>query len=206
MLERAVVLTLGAMMLAPAQAGYFDCSVIYDEFDSLMNKRYLVEPANYVVTIKDRLSREEFIGLQQGKLMLSGAREGKGVGVVRTNRNSYARFVFSWGESLRERAPALEVHETVIYGRVEDGYAPQRLRPLTVNPGFGLDFDEAQVVELPRDAESGEPLPERETTADLAHVGAGGQLYLEAVNGATLDFPVESMCHTPGEDGDSGSG
>lgn len=206
-LTAALVLMLSAWTAPPAaRAGYFDCSVVYDEFESLMNKRFLVEPSNYVVTIKDRMSREEYIGLQQGKLLLTGPRAGKGVGVIRTNRNSYARFVFSWGESLHERAPPLVVHETVIYGRVEDGYAPQRLRPLTVNPGFGIDFDEARVLELPRDDQSGEATPERETTADLAHIDSGEQLYIEAVNGATVEFPVESMCHSPGEGEDGGSG
>ena len=38
------LLTLTLAHLPAANAGYFNCSVVYDEFDSLMHKQFLVEP------------------------------------------------------------------------------------------------------------------------------------------------------------------
>ncbi len=167
------------------EAGYFDCNVVYDEFDQLMSKQFLVEPDRYVATIENRLTRKEFLELQQGRFTLHPEREGFGVAVVRTNRNIHGKFVFSWEQSPREDWLPLIVQEAILYGRVDDGYAPRRLEPLFVKPASAVDLDEARVIEV------GEP------AADLLYDVEDGVFYIEAINGASLSFPVESMCHAP---------
>ena len=54
-----VLLAAAALGLTstPAVAGPFDCSVVYDEFDSLMNKNFLVKPGSYVRVVEGKLSR-----------------------------------------------------------------------------------------------------------------------------------------------------
>ena len=36
----ALIAVAAGLAAAPAHAGSFDCSVVYDEFDSLMNKKF----------------------------------------------------------------------------------------------------------------------------------------------------------------------
>ena len=162
-------------------AGSFDCSVIYDEFENLMNKQYLVETNRYVATITDRLTREEFSALQKGKLYLREDRQDKGVAVIQTNKGTRGKLIFSWDGVPVDGYPPLVLEETIIYGRVADGYAPRRLRPITVKPGFPVDLDSVNVNDPEEDA-------------DLIYSVDDNQLSIEAINGATLQFPIESLC------------
>lgn len=162
-------------------AGSFNCSVIYDEFDNLMNKQYLIETNRYVVTITDRMTREEFIALQKGKLYLREDREDRGVAIFQTNGKLRGKLIFSWDGVPIDGYPPLVLEETIIYGRVADGYAPRRIRPITVKPGFSVDLDSVNVSDAEEDA-------------DLIYSVDDNQLVIEAINGATLQFPIESLC------------
>lgn len=165
-----------------SSAGYFDCSVIYDEFDSLMNKQYLIEPDRYVQVQKGRMSRAEFFSLQQGRLRLNADRQGYGVAIIRTNQNIRGKFLFNWNVEKINGEPPLMIQESVMYGRIYNGYAPQRLRPTMIKPTYFIDIDTGAVTEESKDA-------------DIAYRFEEGIYYLEAINGAELSFPVETLCH-----------
>lgn len=175
-------------------AGSFDCSVVYDEFENLMNRQYLVEPSAYVSTVTDRLTREEFSALQQGKLHLRSGRQDMGVAIVHTNRRTRGKLVFNWDGRTVGGYPPLVIEETIIYGRVSDGYAPRRLRPILVKPGFAVDLDSGRVSVAPSDLTPLDNVDNTEQAADLAYSAEGERLAIEAINGATLEFPIESMC------------
>lgn len=170
--------------------GSFDCSVIYDEFDNLMNKQFLIDAGSYVPTITDRLTREEFSVLQKNKLRLREERKEMGVAIVQTNKRTRGKIVFSWDGLPVDGYPPLVLEETIIYGRVADGYAPRQLRPILVKPGFSVDLDSGEVsVEVDSDS-----VNQAEEDADLVYSVEGEQLAIEAINGASLEFPIESMC------------
>ncbi len=56
---------LASQISAGAFAGTFDCSVIYDEFISLMNKNFIINPAAYTKVQAGRLSRNDYNNLQK---------------------------------------------------------------------------------------------------------------------------------------------
>ena len=174
-----------ALQVGAADAGYFDCNVVYDEFEQLMTKNFLVEPDRYVSVVAGRLTRKDFIDLQKGRFTLRAEREGFGIGIVQTNRNTRGKFLFSWNQSPREDLIPLVIEETVLYGRVSDGYAPRRLAPIYVKPSFAVDLDSGQVLDAGHE------------TTDVVYNIQDGVFYIEAVNGASLQFPLESMCHAP---------
>ncbi|HJP26892.1 MAG TPA: hypothetical protein QF550_06160, partial [Arenicellales bacterium] len=94
--------------LAPLSgiAGSFDCSVVYDEFEQLMNKAYLVKPDNYVPTLSQKLSREQFLALQQGKLLLYPNRQSFGVAIIRTTSQTRGKILFDWDQPpIRGKVP-----------------------------------------------------------------------------------------------------
>lgn len=165
-----------------SNAGYFDCSVIYDEFDSLMNKQYLIEPDRYVQVRKGQMSRTEFFKWQQGRLRLSADRRGYGVAIIRTNQNLRGKLLFNWNVEEINGEPPVMLEESVLYGRSYDGYAPQRLRPTMIKPTYFIDIDTGAVTEETKEA-------------DIAYKFEEGIYYLQAINGAELSFPVETLCH-----------
>jgi len=165
-----------------SMAGYFDCSVIYDEFDSLMNKQYLIEPDRYVQVQKGKMNRTEFFSRQQGTLRLSTDRKNYGVLIFRTNQNVRGKLLFNWNIEDINGQPPIMLQESILYGRVYDGYAPQQLRPTMVKPTFFIDIDTGAVTEETMEA-------------DIAYRVSEGEFFLEAVNGAEINFPVESLCH-----------
>lgn len=165
-----------------SMAGYFDCSVIYDEFDSLMNKQYLIEPDRYVQVQKGRMNRMEFLSLQQGRLHLNTDRKNYGVVIFRTNQNVRGKLLFNWNVEKINGQPPILFQESILYGRVYDGYAPQQLRPTMIKPTYFIDIDTGAVTEETKEA-------------DIAYRDSEGEFFLEAVNGAEINFPVESLCH-----------
>ena len=80
---------------APARAGSFDCTVVYDEFDSLMNKNFLQNHEAYVQVKQGRQSRDENNGQQKDKLMLRPDRKDMGVTNVKTNKNTWGKFLYT---------------------------------------------------------------------------------------------------------------
>ena len=176
------LIALVALLLVSIPCYAVDCSLVYDEFDSLMNKDFLVSPSRYVKTVSNRLSRNEYNSEQKGKFLLSSDHKGLGVAIVHTNNDSWGKLLFTWGRPIQNGHPSLVIKEAVIYGRVNDGFRPRTLRDLNLKSSFKLDIDTGR---------SGG------NDADIwFHNIDGNTMYIEAVNGATLEFPVQSLCRT----------
>jgi hypothetical protein len=178
-------LLLTAITATPATAGYFDCSVVYDEYENLMNKQFLMEPDRFVATIQERLTTEQFANIDTDRFLLYSGREGLGIAVIVTNRNTHGKMLFTWDKGTADEAtaPAFLIEDTVLFGRVKDGYGPRRLPRVHLNPGLAVDVDTGVVQDA------------SEPTTDIAYIAAEDGIYIEAVNGATLEFPTESLCH-----------
>lgn len=160
----------------------FDSSVIYDEFDSLMNKEFLIHPDRYVRTVKERLSRADYNAKQKGRFLLRPHRQGWGIAVVHTNKNTWGKLLFTWGAPVQNGEPSLVVKEVTLFGRVMDGASPRKYENLVIKSSYQADLDTGNT------SNPG-------TAADIwFHNVGGGEMYIEAVNGATLEFPLESMC------------
>ncbi|MDD9852078.1 MAG: hypothetical protein OXU94_10060 [Gammaproteobacteria bacterium] len=195
-----VMVAAAAGLAADARGGYFDCTVVYDEFHSLMNKRFLREPDLYVPVAEERFTRNEFLAAQKGIFSFGPGRPPLGIAVVATNRNTRGKLLLDWEQPEADGVRPLVIAGAVLYGRVDDGYAPRRLAPIRIKPGFALDLDSGRQVEAVRDA-AGLPgnaaggLSAPDPAADVIVGMDGANLYLRAVNGARLWFPLESMCH-----------
>ena len=170
---------------APAHAGSFDCNVVYDEFDSLMNKNFLQNPEAYVQVKQGRLSRGEYNGEQKGKLLLRPDRKGLGVAIVKTNRNTWGKFLYTWGGPGDSRGtPLMILRDLTLFGRVVDGNAPKTVREIRVSSSQTVDLDRGMTTEGPE--------------ADIWFRNVDGKtMFIEAVNGATLTFPMETLCAAP---------
>lgn len=166
----------------PASAGSFDCSVVYDEFDSLMNKNFLVNPAKYVRVVTGKLSRADYNSRQKDRLLLRPGRKGWGVAIVHTNANTWGKFLFTYGGRRDSRGtPLLILRDLTLFGRVQDGNAPRVTREIRVSSSQRVDLDSGLAGEGPE--------------ADIwFHNIDGRTMYVEAVNGAKLSFPMESLC------------
>ncbi len=178
-------LLLTTIMAAPAKAGYFDCSVVYDEYENLMNKQFLMEPDRFVATIQERLTKEQFAKINTDRFLLYNGREGLGIAVIVTNRNTHGKMLFTWDKDTADEAtaPAFLIEDTVLFGRVKDGYGPRRLPRVHLNPGLAVDVDTGVIDDA------------TEPTTDVSYIAAEDGIYIQAVNGATLEFPTESLCH-----------
>lgn len=188
-----VMAAVAAGLTVDARAGYFDCTVVYDEFHSLMNKRFLREPDLYVPVAEERFTRNEFLAAQKGIFSFGPGRPPLGIAVVATNRNTRGKLLLDWEQPEADGVRPLVIAGAVLYGRVDDGYAPRRLAPVRIKPGFALDLDSGRQVEAVRDAADGLSAPD--PAADVIVGMDGANLFLRAVNGARLWFPLESMCH-----------
>ncbi len=173
-----VLLTLGQ----GAHAAKFDCSVVYDEFDQLMLARFLVEPDTYVPTLDSLITRTEYLEVQSDRFKLREGRNGSGIGIFRTNRNTSGKMLFIWHEQPSEETIPLIIDENIVFGRVADGYAPQRLKSAYVTPGFAVDLDSGRVVESD------------DAAADMTYDLIDGEYVIQAINPARIHFPTESMC------------
>lgn len=189
MIRRQLILIIASLILtvAPARANYFDCSVVYDEFDQLMMANFLLDPERYVDSIPNVISRQEFLELQQHLFHLRADRESVGVAIFLTNQNIRGKFLYLWRPVVRERQIPLEITESISFGRVKDGYAPVRATSIYLTPGFAVDLDNAQVVEA------------NDETADLVYELENEEYVIRAIPPAQLVFPVESMCHRVSE-------
>lgn len=182
---------------APAAAGYFNCAVIYDEFESLMNGQFLVEPDQFATTLHDRITRNQFENLQKGQFRLYTERSDAGIAVFRTNQNLHGKMLFRWQDAPDQTAHVIIV-EAVVFARVADGYGPSVAGPLRVKPGTGVDLDTMSYVSMERDGQrdGDQSVPHTSASADLYYgLGAdSGEPTLAAANGALVYFPVETLC------------
>lgn len=175
-------LALAAGLAVPAKAGPYDCSVVYDEFDSFMNKNFLMKPESFVRTVQGKLSRADYNSKQKGALLLSPNRKGMGVAIVHTNKNTRGKFLFTWGGRGDLRgSPLMILNDVTLYGRVLDGASPRKYREIRVSASQTVDLDTGRVTQ--------------NESADIwYHAVNANEIYLEAVNGAKLSFPMETLC------------
>ncbi len=185
MIQRSLAnLVLLLSFLSPvASASYFDCSVVYDEFNQLMMAGFLIDPERYVSSIPSAITREEYLAHQKDIFRLRVERANAGIAVFRTNQNIRGKFVYQWQPDPRERLIPLNINEIISFGRVSDGYAPVRATSIYLTPGSAVDLDQALVVELD------------DETADLVYSFENGVYTIRTVEPAELYFPIESMCH-----------
>ncbi|HBN75316.1 MAG TPA: hypothetical protein DD473_05770 [Planctomycetaceae bacterium] len=162
-------------------AGEFDCRVIYDEFDSLMNKQFLINPSEYVNTVKGRLSRDDYFGKQKGLFLLNEERKDLGIAIIHTNNNTWGKLLYKWEEPSDGDAPILILKEVVLYRRVLDGTELRIFKNIIVKSSFTVDLDSGK-------------LGTRESSDLWFENVDGKEMYLKAINGASVDFPMESMC------------
>ena len=173
---------LASIAVSPLQSNYFDCSVVYDEFDQLMMSNFLIEPDRYVSTLNNTITRDGHLQHQLGLFKLRGGRQNAGIGIFRTNQNLSGKMLFIWQDNAWEERTPLVIDELISFGRVRDGYAPVRHKSIYLTPGFGVDLDNAEVVET------------EDESADLLYEFEGGKYSIRAIEPAEIFFPTESMC------------
>jgi len=161
-------------------AGTFDCSTIYDEFDNLMAKNFLISPQNYVSVQTGKISRADYNGKQKGIFLQKPENAGWGIAIVHTNKNTWGKFMYTWGAPQKNGYPSLIIRNLTLFGRVMDGYAPRSTPLINIPTSYQVDLDTAKITTAGADI--------------WYHNVDGNTMYLEAVNGAELSFPMQSMC------------
>ena len=161
-----------------------------------MNKEFLLEPDRFISTISQRLTKSEFETLQKGQFLVYEERADMGIAIFRTNENLSGKLLFRWSDPLIDGQAHLIIEQATLFGRVEDGFGPKRTGPFRVKPGFGLDLDTGQY-----DTRIGQTSGQENITVDLRHRidPESGEAVFEAANDAVIHFPVETMCHQPGQ-------
>ena len=185
-------------VITPVRAALFDCSVVYDEFDSLMNKQFLIEPDRYVTTVTNRLTVDEYQRLQRDQFTLFEDRSESGIIVFRTNEHLHGKLLYHFTEAANQDIHLI-LDEVVVFTRVEDGYGPIYLGPIRVKPDFGVDLDSGDSYLLLEEPGATQEEKVKRLRADLAFRtdSEAGTRVIEAINEATLNFPVETLCHRP---------
>ena len=123
-----------------------DCSVIYDEFESLMHKQFLVQPGDYLPVAEAQLSEFDFAAQQQGKFLLYEEREDAGILVFLTGENRYGKLLYRWSDPLPDNKRHLLILEGLYYEAVSSGLLPTRFGPIRVSANMGVDLDAWQLV------------------------------------------------------------
>jgi hypothetical protein len=131
-----------------ARPGDFDCSVIYDEYDSLMGKDFLLSPGEFVAGYEGWFSEQAFSTLQRGGFALHPERGESGVIVFRTNHNRHGKLLYYWTDPLVDGRRYLVISEAAWYARVADGAGLELFSRLRANSGRGIDLDTLALVEL----------------------------------------------------------
>lgn len=91
-----IIFVVSSIISTQAIARDFDCSVIYDEYDSLMHKEYLKSPEIYVDVAENEFSDVDFLGKQKGKLTLHPDHNNLGVAIFRTDQQLYGKMLINW--------------------------------------------------------------------------------------------------------------
>lgn len=172
----------------------FNCAVVYDEFESLMNKRFLTNPDQFVRTLPGSISRQQFEDASGAGFLLYPGRQGMGVGILTTNQNIHAKFLFHWSQTMTDGTAHVIIDEVVKYGRVADGYAPSRIGPFRLRPGASVDIDTGEYVESRGFAGQDDDRAEQLDSGDLLYEAGPDGAVLKAVNGAQVQFPLDTMC------------
>jgi len=172
---------LVALLAPPAAAGPFDCSVAYDEFESFMNKNYLIKPDAFVRTLQGKISQAQS-AQQANVLLLSPQRLGMGAAVIQTNKNAYGKFRFAWsGRGDLRGTPLLILRDVTVYKSVKDGNGRRNYREIRMSASQLIDLDTGRATQ-------GQGADIRYNASDPK------QIVLEAINGANISFPMETAC------------
>ena len=154
---------------------------LLDEFDQLMIRDFLVDPGRYVRVESERLSRSTFNTRQMGVFVLPAERRNKGIAILRTNRRVHGKLLFHWGLPGDGRELSLILEAVTLYDKVRDPRSVRRMQHIVVPSSLAVDLDSGRV--------------QSDETADLRFRNIDGQImFIEAVNGARLDFPMASLC------------
>ena len=170
-----------ALFAQPAVAGPFDCSVVYDEYDSFMNKNYLIKPDAYVQTVQGRITQAQSAS-QANALLLSPQRLGMGAAIIQTNKNAYGKFLFAWsGRGDLRGTPLLILRDITTYKSVQDGNGRRNYREIRVSASQMIDLDTGRATQG--------------QGADIRYNASNPkEIVLEAINGAKISFPMETAC------------
>jgi len=190
---------LATLITTSAQGGYFDCSVVYDEFESLMNNRFLTEPDRFVPVNSGPFHLRDYEQQQKGKFTLYPERAELGVIVFRTNENLHGKMLYRFSDVVEgERHLILE--EVVVFARVADGYAPSRYGPVRLKPKNGIDLDSGQTFLLVEGDKTAAKEQAEQAKADLGYFidTDSGEPVIAALNQSLLQFPLETLCYRPG--------
>lgn len=177
-----------------ALAGTFNCAVVYDEFESLMNKRFLVQPDDFVRTQPGSISMEQFQDVSAADFLLYPGRQGMGIGILTTNQNIRAKFLFHWSQPMVDDTRHVIIDEVVKFGRAADGYAPSRMGPFRLKPGMAIDIDNGVYVPAREGLVRDEELARKQQTGDLLYEVNPDGAVLRSVNDAEVLFPLETLC------------
>ncbi len=154
---------------------------LIDEFDQLMVKGFLLDPGRYAPVETERLSRSTFNTRQKGVFVLPSARRNKGIAILRTNDGAPGKLLFSWGLPGDGRELSLILEAVTLYDKVLDPGSVRRMQRIVVPSAAAVDLDSGKVGD--------------DEAADLRFRNIDGQImFIEAVNGARLDFPMASLC------------
>lgn len=123
-----------------------DCSVIYDEFESLMQKQFLVQPGEYLPVAEGQLSEFDFATQQQGTFLLYEERSDAGILIFLTGENRYGKLLYRWSDPLPDNRRHLLILEGLYYEGVGSGLLPTRFGPIRVSANMGFDLDAWQLV------------------------------------------------------------
>ena len=169
------------VLSANAFAGNMDCSVVYDEYDALMDRNFLIRPLSYVDGHTNIVSRSTYNGSIKGEFKLKKERKGLGIAVFRTNKNTYGRFLYTWGAPFRNGQPSLILKDIVKYKRVYDGFGKTVRSKVVIPSSYTLDLDTFQLAQGQK--------------SDLWFENVNGtRMNIRAKNGAKIIFLTESQC------------
>ena len=181
----------------------FDCSVIYDEYDSLMYNQYLKSPESYVDGLITLLNQTMYTEHQSGKLKLKDENSGKVIAIFKTNQNLYGKMIFSFTKhASREQIKdenqnpdalnTLTIDNITIFQSVNSGYAPTEFGPITLRKDYSFDIDGFgffSMVETNPEKNDNE-----QKRSDFSIVDINDEIGIQAINDAKLFFPTQSLC------------
>lgn len=190
----ALYMSVLAAVPTASLAGDFNCDVVYDEFESLMNKRFLEHPDDYVRTQPGRISRQQFEDVASADFLLYPGRQNLGIGILTTNQNIHAKFLFHWSQPMVDGTRHVILDEVVKYGRVADGYAARRIGPFRLKPGMAIDIDSGSYIPVEGGLLRDQERARKAEAGDLRHETALDGAFLSSINGAELAFPLATLC------------
>ena len=141
-----LILVSSLSIMPSAVHAAHDCSVIYDEFESLMHKRFLLRPGDYLSVAEAQLNEFDFAVRQQGVFLLYEERGDAGILLFRTGENRYGKLLYRWSDPLPDNKRHLLILEGLYYEAVASGLVPTRFGPLRVSANMGVDLDAWQLV------------------------------------------------------------